>query len=117
MRTVQEFHAHVYYTAETRKSALDLRERIAGLASGRLTVYTLSDGPRGPHGTPMFGVDIPKADLPDVLGFLMVSRGPHPILIHPVTDNELLDHTHHAAWLGPPQLLGLSKLSSNGSPS
>lgn len=107
---VQEFHAHVYYGVPTRESAVALRERLPALAGGRLKLYTLSDGPRGPHVTPMFGVDIPRDDLPEVLAFLMVNHGPHPVLIHPVTGNELLDHTHHALWLGAPQPLDLGRL-------
>jgi DOPA 4,5-dioxygenase len=109
--TIREFHAHVYYTAETRASAGALRETLLGMAGGRLKLYTLSDGPRGPHVTPMFGVDIPAADLPETLGFLMQRHGPHAVLIHPVTGNELLDHTHHALWLGHPQPLDLAKLA------
>lgn len=107
---VREFHAHTYYCSETRASAVALREHLATLAGGRLKIYTLSEGPRGPHVTPMFGADIPQGDLPEVLAFLMVNHGPHPVLIHPVTDSELLDHTHHALWLGPPQPLDLSRL-------
>ena len=59
---------------------------------------------------PMFGVDIPIADLPAVLAHLMVNHGPLQVLIHPVTDDELMDHTHHALWLGQPQPLNLAVL-------
>ena len=107
---VQEFHAHVYYEAATRESAVALRTKIEGMAGGRLKVYTLSDGPRGPHVTPMFGVDIPKLDLPDLLAFLMIHHGAHAVLIHPVTDDEVKDHTHHALWLGVAQPLNLAAL-------
>lgn len=109
---VDEFHAHVYYSPETRDSAVGLRAEVLGMAGGRLKVYTLSDGPRGPHVVPMFGVDIPRHDLPEVLSFLMMHHGPHAVLIHPVTDDELLDHTHHALWLGDRQPLNLSVLRS-----
>jgi len=107
---VKEFHAHVYYVPETRGTAVALRTQVVGLAGGRLKVYTLSDGPRGPHVMPMFGVDIPRNDLSEVLSFLMMHHGPHTVLIHPVTDDELLDHTHHALWLGEAILLNLSVL-------
>jgi DOPA 4,5-dioxygenase len=109
--TISEFHAHVYYTGETRASASALSGALSSLAGGRLKFSTLSDGPRGPHVTPMFGVDIPAADLPEVLAYLMTRHGPHAVLIHPVTGNELLDHTHHALWLGMPQPLDLAKLA------
>ena len=107
---VHQFHAHVYYTSETRASAAALRERMATLSGGRLELSTLSDGLRGPHASLMFGVDIPRADLPEVLGFLMLNHGPHAVLVHPVTDNEVMDHSHHALWLGQPQPLDLARL-------
>lgn len=106
---VREFHAHVYFSPESKGLAARLRERL--IERGGLTVYTLSDGPRGPHLVTMFGVDIPKPDLPEVLGFLMLNHGDLPVLIHPVTDDEVKDHTIHALWLGPAQPLDLSKLS------
>lgn len=106
---VREFHAHVYFTPATRPHAAALRERL--LENAALTLYTLSDGPRGPHVNPMFGVDIPKGQLSDVLGFLMLNHGDLAVLIHPVTANEVEDHTIHALWLGPPQPLDLSKLA------
>lgn len=107
---VREFHAHIYYTAATRQSALALREHLATMAGGRLKIYTPSDGPRGPHVTPMFGVDIPVPDLPEILGFLMLNHGGHSVLIHPETDHAILDHSHHALWLGPPQPIDLARL-------
>lgn len=108
--TVREFHAHVYYTPDTRATAERLRAEAVTMAGGRLVVYALSDGPRGPHVTPMFGIDIPAADLSEVIGYLMVNHGPHAVLIHPVTGNELMDHTHHAMWIGQPQPLDLARL-------
>jgi DOPA 4,5-dioxygenase len=105
---IREFHAHTYFRPETRARAAELREELLKVPG--LTVYTLADGPRGPHGAPMFGCDIPAAQLADVLGFLMLNHGPLSVLLHPVTGNELLDHTHHALWLGPPQPLDLATL-------
>ncbi len=106
---ITQFHAHVYFAPATRLHAATLRERL--LENPALKVHTLSDGARGPHLVTMFGVDIPKAQVPEVLGFLMLNHGDLPVLIHPVTANEVEDHTIHALWLGPPQRLDLSKLS------
>lgn len=106
---ISEFHAHVYFSAKTRESAKALREQLLG--NPDLKIYTLSDGPRGPHLVTMFGIDIPKVHLPEVVGFLMLNHGELSVLVHPVTANEVEDHTIHALWLGPPQPLDLSKLS------
>lgn len=107
---VVEYHAHVYYEAPTRAVAAALRDHLLAWSGAPLKVYTLSDGPRGPHVRPMFGVDVPRAEFAEVLAFLLLNHGPLSVLIHPVTGNELLDHTHHALWLGSPQPLDLSVL-------
>ncbi len=107
---ILEYHAHIYFTQETRPFAAALRDELLGLAGGRLKVYAMADGPRGPHGAPMFGVDIQAADLPEVLAFIMVNHGPLPVLLHPESGHEILDHTHHAFWLGTPQPLNLAVL-------
>jgi DOPA 4,5-dioxygenase len=107
---IEAFHAHVYFASETRASAVALRERLSAAAGGRLVVHPIADGPRGPHVSAMFGVDIPRGDLPEILGFLMLNHGPHSVLVHPVTGHELMDHTHHALWLGLPQPLDLGRL-------
>jgi DOPA 4,5-dioxygenase len=83
---------------------------IADAAASGAKIHTLSDGPRGPHAQPMFGVDIPKASLSRLLSFLLLRHGPHAVLIHPVSGDELMDHTHHALWLGERLALDLSVL-------
>ena len=110
-RDVREFHAHVYFSPATRDSAAGLRAHLAAQASLGLVIHPMRDGRAGPHLVTMFGVDIPKASLPTVLGFLMLNHGPHSVLVHPVTSNEVQDHSVHALWLGSPQPLDLSVLT------
>ena len=107
-KSIEEFHCHVYYSTETRESAQQLRTMMLHLAGGRLQLSSLSDGPRGPHVPPMFGISLEAKDLAEVVGFLMQNHGPHPVLLHPETGNDLLDHTIHAFWLGGVQELNLS---------
>ena len=107
---IKEYHAHVYFQESTRKTAEELYERIGQLFGENIHRNSIASGPRGPHVQCMFGLDIPKVHFESVLAFLLVNHGRHPILFHPVTDNELLDHTHHALWLGQPQALDLSCL-------
>lgn len=107
---VHEFHAHVYYSPESKASALRLHEAVQSFRAVGVTIHSVADGSRGPHVPPMFGMDIPKAAFAEVLSFLILNHGPHPILIHPVTGHELMDHTHHALWLGQPQPLNLAVL-------
>ncbi|MBC7533265.1 MAG: 4,5-dioxygenase [Oligoflexus sp.] len=105
---IVEYHAHVYFQDSTRTSAEALHEKIGEVFGDRIHRNSIANGPRGPHVQNMFGLDIPKAQFEELLGFLLLNHGRHSILFHPVTDNELLDHTHHALWLGQPQALELS---------
>jgi aromatic ring-cleaving dioxygenase len=91
---IMGYHAHIYF--ESFRTIIRL--------------HSLSDGPRGPHIGRMFGVDIPLDAFERVTRFLILNRGPHSILIHPLTGNELLDHTHNALWLGERQALNLAML-------
>lgn len=115
MREVKEnialYHAHVYFQQHSLEYALNLRREIASRFGDKITMHPPAEGLRGPHGNPMFGLDLPCAQALDVIGFLMLNHGPLSALIHPVTNNELLDHTHHALWLGQPQPLNLAILA------
>ncbi len=107
---ISAYHAHIYFDETTRETAEVLHLRLDEKFGQSINLYTLSNGPRGPHITRMFGVDIPIEIFESVLNFLILNRGPHAVLIHPVTGNELLDHTHNALWLGERQSLNLSVL-------
>lgn len=107
---IKAYHAHIYYSDETAASLHEIYAALQKFGAGRIHLNSIAKESRGPHVMRMFGVDIPKAELESVLGFLLLNHGPHSVLIHPVTKNELLDHTHHALWLGVPQALNLSVL-------
>jgi DOPA 4,5-dioxygenase len=107
---ITEYHAHVYFQDSTKASAEALHAKLGELFAGKIHQYTIAYGPRGPHVQNMFGLDIPKDFIEPVLAFLILNHGPHSILIHPVSGNELLDHTHHALWLGEKQALNLGVL-------
>lgn len=110
IQDIKDYHAHVYFSADTRSTAVGLYEKLQEFGQGRIHLNSIADEPRGPHVSRMFGIDIPKAMLEPVLGFLLLNHGSHSVLFHPVTGNELLDHTHHALWLGQPQPLNLAVL-------
>lgn len=107
---VVEYHAHVYFTEATKATAEKLYEDLGRIFADRLVRNSIAYGPRGPHVTNMFGIDIPLREFEAVVSFLVVNHGRHSVLIHPVTGNELLDHSHHALWLGERQPLDLSVL-------
>ncbi len=110
-RSIAEYHAHIYFQDSTKASAEKLHHTLGEIFGDRIVRNAIAYGSRGPHVPPMFGIDIPKGEFLEVLDFLILNHGPHAVLIHPVTGNELLDHTHHALWLGDRQPLNLAILA------
>ncbi|MGH6908661.1 MAG: DOPA 4,5-dioxygenase family protein [Phenylobacterium sp.] len=111
------YHAHIYYSAEERAVALALRDslRAAGAAdplSRLLFVGELRDGKAGPHIVSQFEIHFEKRLLPDVEPRLQQSG--LRILIHPLTLDDLGDHTYLGRWIGEPVDLDLTVLDPPG---
>jgi aromatic ring-cleaving dioxygenase len=105
---VHGYHAHVYYDAESRPLAEQLRETIA-TALG-VEVRPLSDDPRGPHPVPQFRFTFTAAKFETIVPWLMLNRQGLDVLVHPLTDNSYDDHSRYAVWLGAPVALRLGTL-------
>ena len=111
------YHAHVYYTSQTRAVAAALHIRLRNTAGqdgalGLLFVGQMRDRKVGPHPEPQFEVHFLKDQLPRVLQMLETSG--LTALVHPLTDDDLADHTSLAHWIGSPLPLDLSTLDAPG---
>jgi aromatic ring-cleaving dioxygenase len=99
--TVQGYHAHLYYAAETRPIAERLRVAIAERFP-KARVGSWHDEPVGPHPVAMYQVVFTVDEFPLVVPWLMLNREGLDILVHPLTDDSIADHTRFALWLGSP---------------
>jgi len=111
------YHAHLYYVAETRDTAEAVRRRLldsmaAGDIPRLLFVGQLKDGKAGPHPIPQFEIHYTKQALPAILRVIEASG--LTALVHPLTDDDLADHTTLAHWIGTPIELDLSTLDPPG---
>lgn len=95
------YHAHIYYLPEERGVAAELRETFDGdpdiLFAGRL-----ADRPIGPHPIPQFEVHFLEQAVEHVVSRIEASG--LRALVHPLSDDDLADHTSHGRWLGGPPL-------------
>jgi aromatic ring-cleaving dioxygenase len=105
---IDGYHAHVYYDAETRPRAEQLRETIA--ATHGVDVRALSDEPIGPHAVPQFRFTFTSAQFDRIVPWLMFNRQGLDVLVHPLTDSSYDDHSRYAVWLGAPVPLKLDTL-------
>ena len=73
-----------------------------------------SDAPVGPHPVSQFAVIFETDAFQSVVPWLMLNRAGLDILIHPLTDDMVDDHTVYALWLGSPITLKLDTMQRRG---
>ena len=109
-------HAHVYYSADERSRAERLRDDFLGwLADGRsdiLFVGRMTDGGVGPHPIPQYEVHFLERSRAAVIEAIAASG--LRALVHPLTDDDVADHTTLAHWIGEPLELDLGTLDPPG---
>jgi aromatic ring-cleaving dioxygenase len=97
---IKGYHAHVYYDADTRKLAEDLRDTI--LEKFAVKPGAFSDEPIGPHPIPQFNVIFQTEEFQKIVPWLMLNHGDLDVLIHPLTESSYDDHSKNALWIGTP---------------
>lgn len=105
---INGYHAHVYYDAATRPLAERLAEAIGSKFSVEFGGFR--DGPVGPHPTANLQIIFTSAEFQNVVPWLMLNRSGLDVLIHPLTDDSVEDHSRYALWLGTPVPLRLEML-------
>lgn len=103
------FHAHIYYDLDKTRSAAErvcaaLRERF------RVEVEAFRDEPRGPHPISNALVIFKPDEFQRVVPWLMLNRDGLDVLVHPLSEDAVLDHSDYAIWLGNPIPLKLHTL-------
>jgi aromatic ring-cleaving dioxygenase len=111
------YHAHLYYVPETRALAEAARVRLSNMMeSGEipqlLFIGQLKDQKAGPHPIPQFEIHYTKEALPAILR--LIEETGLTALVHPLTDDDLADHTSLAHWIGTPLELDLATLDPPG---
>jgi aromatic ring-cleaving dioxygenase len=105
---IEGYHAHVYYDTETKPVAERLAEQIGDKFSVKFGGF--HDGPIGPHPIANLQIIFTAAEFQNVVPWLMLNREGLDILIHPLTENSVDDHSRYALWLGKPVQLRLETL-------
>ena len=108
MSEIKGYHAHVYYDAATKPKAAKLRDTIIG--KFKVEPGGFSDEPRGPHPISQFAVIFETPEFQNVVPWLMLNRDGLDVLVHPLTEDAVEDHSSFAIWLGNPVPLRLNTL-------
>ena len=117
MTTRAQYHAHVYYGNRDREIAERLHRQLSAATSAGdladvLYVGEMRDRNVGPHPKPQFEIHFLEDALPGLLPLIRDSG--LTALVHPLTDDDLADHTSLAVWIGEPLALDHSVLDPPG---
>lgn len=111
------WHAHVYYDPDSWDAAQRLHRQLSdrlkqGSFAGLVLVGHMYDRGVGPHPKPQFEIQFHESAVPAITEVLKATG--LTALIHPLTDDDLADHTTLAQWLGEPLPLDESVLDPPG---
>ena len=114
MTELKGYHAHVYYDAETKPAAAQLRATL--IEKFVVEPGAFSDAPIGPHPISQFNVTFEIPEFQNVVPWLMLNREGLDVLVHPLTESSYDDHSKNALWLGTPVPMRLDILRPGYSP-
>ena len=106
------WHAHIYYTPAQREAAAALRELLGRLDDTVLFVGRMMDQGVGPHPVPQYEIHFRERAIPEITAILQESG--LRALVHPLTADDLADHTTNARWIGEPVALDVTTLDPPG---
>jgi DOPA 4,5-dioxygenase len=111
------YHAHIYYSDDQRPAAEALRSEFLRAIDGDdespvLFVGQMTDEGVGPHPLPQYEVHFRGRSLAGVIS--AINAAGLRALVHPLTDDDLADHTTLAHWIGEPVELDLDVLDPPG---
>jgi DOPA 4,5-dioxygenase len=95
---IVDYHMHVYYDAETRERAAQLRSWVEQRFTVRMGRW--HDVPVGPHPTSMYQIAFAPDQFPTLVPFVMLNRMGLTVLLHPESGRPRDDHTINATWMG-----------------
>jgi DOPA 4,5-dioxygenase len=92
------FHAHVYFDSASLAKAMGIREQLGNKFNVQLG--RVHEKPIGPHPKSMYQVAFSSTEFAQLVPWLMLHREGLDILVHPLTGDDVSDHTRFALWLG-----------------
>ena len=105
------YHAHIYYSEVERPAAEELRQNFAA-GSDILFVGRMMDRGVGPHPIPQYEIHFLEPARSHVVAAIEASG--LRALVHPLTHDDLADHTSLGHWIGEPLALDLTVLDPPG---
>jgi aromatic ring-cleaving dioxygenase len=105
------YHAHIYFDESEREAAAALREQFRAMPEICFVGRMMATGV-GPHPIPQYEVHFGESARQAVIA--KIEPTGLRALVHPLTDDDLADHTSLGHWIGEPVELDVSALDPPG---
>ena len=102
------YHAHVYFDPDTADAAAAIRREVA--AAFDVGLGNWNDRLVGPHPCWSYEISFRPDQLGAIVPWLLRRRRGLTIFLHPLTGDDLRDHTRYAMWIGASRALHLDGL-------
>ncbi|KAI8898370.1 DOPA-like domain-containing protein [Globomyces pollinis-pini] len=109
---IKEYHFHTYWFLNdpvTESIAVDLFNQISLSNFGK--PLRVNRSPVGPHPIGSFETWVPIEYFGEAYSFFTLNRKGLSVLLHPLTREEVKDHTERAMWMGAPMPLKVDQLT------
>ena len=94
-----DYHAHIYFGAETRDTAKTLQQTITDVFPDA-DMGRFHEKDVGPHPRWSYQVAFPLAMYAEIVPWLMMNRDGLTIFLHPESGDVIADHEQNAIWMG-----------------
>ena len=105
---MDKFHAHIYYDHSSFLKAKKLIEKVS--KKREIKIGKMHERPIGPHPKWSCQLLFSRDQLASMMVWLIQNRDGLTVFLHPVTGNDVLDHTDYAVWMGELLELNLDEL-------
>ena len=95
---IKGYHAHIYFNEETLTAAERMIEAADQLFD--ITVGRMHRKPVGPHPEWSCQLAFENEEFSKLIPWLILNRKGLTVFIHPLTQDDLKDHTDFALWMG-----------------
>ena len=107
---IKQFHAHLYFDDEKISLVKELCKLISIYPKLKeiVTIGRLHQKPIGPHPIGSCQLSFLPQHLGEVMTFLALHRKDLDVFIHPVINDDRMDHVDYAIWMGKVYPLNLA---------
>ena len=98
MGTITGYHAHIYFDENTLETAKSVAQNIN--MKFDVPVGKFHEKNVGPHPRWSVQITIERNKFGRCIPWLMKNRQGLTVFTHPLTGDDLTDHTDHALWMG-----------------